>query len=408
MDEEKKMTIQVVCDRPSHLYHLGEKAKFTVTTEIPGTEVEAVFTADGEAELGRFKVVTPCTLEQGLPFPGVLRCAVTAPEMETALAGAAFDPADIRAVLPPPEDFREFWDNALAQQETIPADLKMEELTTQSDETFKVYLLECNTVNNFKCYAYLRLPREKKNMPLMVYYEGAGLGMCQDHFKLHCDNADKWLPERIALLSIFTHPYRPPVTREEHEARHKEFLASLETPSYWDTGLSQGPEHSYFYRGILGAVRMINLVTSMEGIDKDHISYLGGSQGGGFGVFLTALCPQINAASCGVPAFCDCGGFLAGHHQPTADDKAFRQYYQVMRYFDPANFALMIKVPVFMTCGFIDTCCQPSSIYAAFNNLQGNKMMYHKPLHGHGGGPVEYTPLFWFWTACHLGLCSKE
>ena len=124
MDEEKKMTIQVVCDRPSHLYHLGEKAKFTVTTEIPGTEVEAVFTADGEAELGRFKVVTPCTLEQGLPFPGVLRCAVTAPEMETALAGAAFDPAAIRAVLPPPEDFREFWDNALAQQETIPAETK--------------------------------------------------------------------------------------------------------------------------------------------------------------------------------------------------------------------------------------------------------------------------------------------
>jgi hypothetical protein len=46
MEEEKKMTIEVVCDRPSHIYRLGEKAKFTITTTVPGVEVEAVFTAD--------------------------------------------------------------------------------------------------------------------------------------------------------------------------------------------------------------------------------------------------------------------------------------------------------------------------------------------------------------------------
>jgi cephalosporin-C deacetylase len=78
-----------------------------------------------------------------------------------------------------------------------------------------------------------------------------------------------------------------------------------------------------------------------------------------------------------------------------------------MRYFDPANFAPMIKVPVYMSCGFIDTCCQPSGVYAVYNELQGNKMIFNKTCHGHGGGPEEYTPLFWFWTACHLGLCKE-
>jgi hypothetical protein len=46
-------------------------------------------------------------------------------------------------------------------------------------------------------------------------------------------------------------------------------------------------------------------------------------------------------------------------------------------------------------------------MYAAFNELQGNKVMFNKTLDGHGGGPEEYTPLFWFWTVSHLGLCNK-
>ena len=407
MAEEKLPPIEIICDRPSQVYRVGEKAKFTITTPEPGVQVEAVFTADGEAELGRFNVTTPCTLKQTLPFPGFLRCTVNAPGFEEGLAGAAFDPGSIRSVLPEPEDFREFWQNALAKQEKIPADFKSEELLSHSDETFRVFLMECNTVNDCKCYAYLRLPRSGGPMPLMVYYEGAGVGMCQDHFKLHCATADKWLPERIAQLSIFTHPYRPPVTRAEHEVIHEKFRDSFPNRSYWDMGLDQGPEHTFFYRGILGAVRMINHVTAMPEVDPERIAYLGASQGGGFGVYLTALCPQIRAACCGVPAFCDCGGFLAGHHPTTSKDKAFREHYNVMRYFDVANFAAMVKVPVYMSCGFVDVTCQPSAVYAAYNEIQGNKLMFHKTRYGHGGGPEEYTPLFWFWTACHLGLCDK-
>jgi cephalosporin-C deacetylase-like acetyl esterase len=235
-------------------------------------------------------------------------------------------------------------DKISVNQEKIPADFKSEELTFLSDETFRVFLVECNTVNDCKCYAYLRLPRSGAPMPLMVYYEGAGVGMCQEHFKLHCETADKWLPERVAQLSIFTHPYRPPVTRAEHEVIHEKFRDSFPNRSYWDMGLDKGPEHTFFYRGILGSVRMINYVTAMPEIDPDRIAYLGASQGGGFGVYLTALCPQIRAACCGVPAFCNCGGFLAGHHPTTSRDKAFREYYEVMRYFDVVNFASMIKV----------------------------------------------------------------
>ena len=107
MEQEKKKMIEIICDRPSHIYRVGEKAKFTVNSTEPGVEFEAVFTADGEAEIARVKGVTPCTLKQTLLFPGFLRCAVTAADGSTALAGAGFDPAAIRAVLPEPDDLEQ-------------------------------------------------------------------------------------------------------------------------------------------------------------------------------------------------------------------------------------------------------------------------------------------------------------
>ena len=36
-----------------------------------------------------------------------------------------------------------------------------------------------------------------------------------------------------------------------------------------------------------------------------------------------------------------------------------------------------------MSCGFIDTTCSPSSVYAAYNQLKGSKTMVHVPQEGH-------------------------
>ena len=51
MEEKKEQLFGISCDRESHIYHVGEYAAFTITSVRPGTEAEAVFTADGEAEL---------------------------------------------------------------------------------------------------------------------------------------------------------------------------------------------------------------------------------------------------------------------------------------------------------------------------------------------------------------------
>ena len=401
--EEMKQKFTITCNPASRVCHVGDTPEFTVSAPA-GVKAQVVFTADGEAELGRFTVTTPCTLKQGLPFPGVLRCEVTAPDFEPALAGVAFDPGDIRPALPEPEDFREFWADALAKQEKIPADFQMTEIPELAEPHHTFYELSCATVNGGTCYGFLRLPKVTEPVPMMVYFEGAGAGESRETFLQHCGNVDAHLPGPNAQLLIFTHNYRPGKTHAEHMKLHEAYVKSLGVSAYWAEGLDRGKEYTFFYRAILGSVRMIKLVSALPVVNRERISYLGGSQGGGFGFYLTALAPEINAAFCGVPAFCDCGGFLLGRHTPTSRAPYFREHYQIMRYFDPANFAPMITVPVFASCGFIDVTCTPSSVYAAHNRLGGSRMIFNKILDGHGGAPEEYAPLSWFWTGCHMGL----
>ena len=98
MDEKSLPEIRIQCDRPSHVYRMGENAAFEISTPEPGTEVEVIFSSDGEAEFERFKIKTPCTVKYSMPFPGFLRCTANAAGMTQGLAGVAFDPGAIRPV----------------------------------------------------------------------------------------------------------------------------------------------------------------------------------------------------------------------------------------------------------------------------------------------------------------------
>ena len=59
----------------------------------------------------------------------------------------------------------------------------------------------------------------------------------------------------------------------------------------------------------------------------------------------------------------------------------------VAPYFDGATFASRIKVPTMISVGYVDTTCSPSSVYAAFNNLKGEKVIFPMYRHGHSISP---------------------
>ena len=56
----------------------------------------------------------------------------------------------------------------------------------------------------------------------------------------------------------------------------------------------------------------------------------------------------------------------------------------VSAYYDVANFASLLKVPGIYCWGYNDEVCPPTSIYAAYNNIQAEKQTVITKEAGHG------------------------
>ena len=147
----------------------------------------------------------------------------------------------------------------------------------------------------------------------------------------------------------------------------------------------------YYYKAILGMQRVMDYaMTQIKEWDGKHLVAVGRSQGGGSALIMAALNPKIQALSADVPALCDHSARLAGRRPgwPQILDKpaAAKSFADDAPYFDAANFAAFVKCPALFSVGFYDTSCEPSSVYAAYNNLKGKKKIVNCPRYGHGWG----------------------
>ena len=124
--------------------------------------------------------------------------------------------------------------------------------------------------------------------------------------------------------------------------------------------------------------------------DGKRLAAVGRSQGGGSAVIMAALNPAIQCVSADVPALCDHNARLAkrrpGWPQLLEKSTTAKTFDVDAQYFDAANFASFVKCPAVFCVGFYDIMCEPASVYAAFNNLKGEKKMINCPRYGHGTG----------------------
>jgi cephalosporin-C deacetylase-like acetyl esterase len=56
---------------------------------------------------------------------------------------------------------------------------------------------------------------------------------------------------------------------------------------------------------------------------------------------------------------------------------------ETLAYFDVVNFARQIKVPTQMSFGYNDDTCPPTTSYAVWNSLKGEKSSMFTPINEH-------------------------
>ncbi len=408
------LVLALTTDRPDAMYAAGEEAVFVVMVtrgEQPAAAGAVRYVVDDFIDRGAQSNEFPrgeLTLQDGrgsISFksrkPGFVRCRVT---LQTpgkkplrAIASAAFSPLDIPPSLPAPDDFDAFWNDQKKQLAAMPFTPKLTPVP-QGDASIQCFDVQAECLGGAPVSGYFGLPADAKpkSLPAILWVHGAGVRSSS------LANAIKGAKAGMLSLDINAHGLPNGKPADFYKAQSAGPLKN-----YRHAG-RESRDTSYFRGMFLRIVRAIDFLTSRPEWDGQVVAVVGHSQGGGQALVAGGLDARVTFIGAGVPAICDHSGRAAGRINgwpkltPTgADGKPDARILQASRYVDAVNFASRCKADAIMSVGFIDPVCPPSSCYAAYNQLLGEKTIINRPLMSHAA-PASIQQAFFAAILKHI------
>ncbi|MFF9138152.1 acetylxylan esterase [Streptomyces albogriseolus] len=178
--------------------------------------------------------------------------------------------------------------------------------------------------------------------------------------------------------------------------------------------------HDYHYRRLItDAVRAVDAVRALPGVDASRVAAVGNSQGGGVALAVAGLVPDLAAVLVTAPFLCgirraldltdaspygEISAYLAVHRG--AEEAAHR----TLAYVEGISFARRAQAPAHFGVGLRDTVCPPSGAYAAYNRYaeltggQEEKVLHAYPFNGHEGGDAVHVRRQLDWLGGVLGV----
>jgi len=389
--------LSVATNRPEAIYKQGEPVAFAIKLlngqqPVENAEVSWTLSKDGvpPVQTGSSTLVNGMAIVSGhLDEPGFLQCRVVyhAPEAPdkpvTAIGGAAIDPLRIKPSMPAPDDFDAFWDTQKKKLAAVPMNPRMTPVNAP------VKGVECFDVQADSVGApvsgYFARPvgAKAKSLPILLTVQGAGVRSSS------LNGAASFAGQGMLAMDINAHG----IPNGQPEQFYTD-LANGDLKDYRTRG-RDSRDTVYFQGMFLRLVRAIDFLTSQPEWDGRSVVVFGSSQGGAQALAAAGLDPRVTFFAAGIPAMCDHTGVLAGRVNgwpkmvPNgADGKPDLKVVEAARYYDAVNFARKTKAPGILAVGFIDTTCPPSTVYAAYNALSGEKDIVNQPLSSHQVTPA--------------------
>ncbi len=373
--------LTVAADHKDALYRQGEEVTFTIRTEggaQPTVPVQWKLTKDNYSTIAQ----GVANFQNGeakvsgkLDEPGFILCHVTYGK-ETKLAGAGIDPLSIKPSMPVPDDFDAFWSEQKARLAQVPVNARLTPVPARSTEQAEVFDLQADALGEAPVSGYYMRPvgAKPKSHPAILTLHGAGVRSAGASA-----GVGSWVSQNMLHLDINAHG----LPNGESTQYYTDLYTSAKFKGYPSFG-RDSRENSYFVGMFLRMVRAIDFLTTQPEWDGKTLIAYGTSQGGYQAIAAAALDSRVSFFVAGVAAGNDHSGMMANRISGwpelvpvSADGKANEKILQASRYVDGMNFATRIKVPGFFTVGFIDTVCPPTSVYAMYNNLKGEKKMFN-------------------------------
>lgn len=395
---------------PNHadwLYEVGEKASVDVAFSIYGIpqDLEVKYeigpdmmpaTTSGKVTLRHGKA----TINMGtMNRPGFLDLRLSAEKNGTTYrhhVKVGFSPERLKPYTKNPEDFDSFWQTNI---ETSRQESKTEQMVevqkkieAYSTNDFDCWLLKLKTDRRHSIYGYLTKPKKQGKYPVVLCPPGAGIKTIKDPMR-HTYYAENG----FIRLEMEIHGLNPEMT----DAQFKEITSAFDYENGYLTNGLDSKDNYYMKHVYASCVRALDYLCSLTDWDGKNVFVQGGSQGGALSLVTAALDKRVTACVANHPALADMAGYLDNRaggypHFNRLKNMLTHEKVNTMSYFDVVNFARRITCPVFLTWGYNDNTCPPTTTYIVWNLITAPKDPLITPINEHWtSNATEYAQMLW-------------
>lgn len=395
-------------DHADWLYKTGEKAKVEVGFYIYGVpqDIEVDYeiapdmmpaTAKGKMMLKNGKAI----IDMGtMKKAGFLDLRLTAKKGDRTFqhhVKVGFSPEQLKPYTKNPADFDSFWKATLDEARKTPVSVVCKKVENYSTNEIDCYLLKIKTDKYHSVYGYLTKPKKAGKYPVVLCPPGAGIKTIKEPMR-----NTYYARNGFIRLEMEIHGLNPEMTDEQF----KEITTAFDRENGYLTNGLDNRDNYYMRHVYVACARALDYLTSLPEWDGRNAFVQGGSQGGALALITAALDPRVSACVANHPALSDMAGYLDNRaggypHFPRLNSMLTPEKVKTLEYYDVVNFARRITCPVFLTWGFNDNVCPPTTSYIVWNMITSPKESLITPINEHWtSSETNYSQMLWLKKQC--------
>lgn len=366
------------------LYHYGVPCRAEVEYEIATDMMDADTTGTLTLTDGRATIAIGTMTEPG--FRDLRLRATVGPDGAVTTehhVKVGFGVDRLTPYTQEPADFTAFWTDGIEQMRRSALSYTKEPAPEYCTDKIDCYLVKLR-VNNEKqsVYGYLFYPKDatEGSCPVVLCPPGAGVKTIKEPLR------HKYYAEQGCIrLEMEIHGLDPRLPAETFSDISRAFNSGV--GGYLCNGLDN--RDNYYMRHVyLACVRAIDLLTSLPEWDGRNVIVQGGSQGGALSIVTAALDERVTQCVANHPALADMARYAVGKtggypHFNKINGMMTPEKLRTMAYYDVVNFARHVKAETFLTWGYNDNTCPPTTSYIVYNTLRCSKEALITPVNEH-------------------------